>query len=199
MSRFFTHPLRTFGDLAAFDLEATVSCRCGREVTIDGSSGFFRDRPIGIRFRCTTALQFRECGEVHHPTIRRRGRDDWNLEHHWQAMCRRNPGAVEPARCRTYRDLVQAGHIASLVHDCRHPEAYSFAMVAFDEPPWDRFIDRPLHSIACPICRKALSMRYTCGGHGEGGNRTRAAEHIAPPAPRPRSGRFEHTVITGPA
>lgn len=54
----YVHPLRTFGDLAAFDLEAVVSCRCGRHGTIDARPDFFRDRSIGLsRFRCTTILE----------------------------------------------------------------------------------------------------------------------------------------------
>ena len=78
------HPLHTFGDLAAFDLEAVVSCRCGRHGTIDDGSDFFRDQLIGAStFRCTTILPLwstgRRCTERHVPEIGRRGRSDWNL------------------------------------------------------------------------------------------------------------------------
>ncbi len=47
----YVHPLRTFGDLAAFDLEAAVNCRCGRRGTIDTALAFFRDRPISGKLR----------------------------------------------------------------------------------------------------------------------------------------------------
>lgn len=169
----YVHPLRTFGDLAAFDLEATLSCRCSRRGTIDAASDFFRDRPIGgASFRCTTILPHgQQCSQRHVPHIRKRGRENWHLPDHWRAMMRRHPGAQEPDRCRTYRDLVHAGEIAWL-SDTGCDGGYHIPMVAFDEPPWDRFLDKPIGAIVCPTCRKAMSMRHTCGGHGLGGRKT---------------------------
>jgi hypothetical protein len=88
-------------------------------------------------------------------------------------MMHRHPRVQAPDRAQTYRDLVHGGEIAWL-SDTGCPGGYHIPMVAFDEPPWDRFLDRPLNKIACPTCRKVMSMRYTCGGHGPGGNRTSA-------------------------
>ena len=197
----YTHPLRTFGDLAAFDLEAVVSCRCGRHGTIDGAALFFRDRPIGgTRFRCTTMLPIglygRQCNERHGPTIRRRGRDGWNLPDHWRAMMRRNPGAAPPPHPpRTFRDHVHDGQIGWL-HDTGCPAGYSVDMVAFDEPPWDRFLDRPLGAIVCPACRQPMKLSHTCGGHGPGGRKTESLDEEPAHAARSRR-RGEHIVITG--
>lgn len=197
----YVHPLRTFGDLAAFDFEAVVSCRCGRHGTIDAGSDFFRDRPIGGNtFRCTTILPIgmngQQCTERHAPEIRKRGREDWNLQDHWRAMMRRHPGAIEAnGHPRTFREHVHAGNIAWLSDTgCR--AGYSIRMIAFDEPPWDRWLDKPIGAIVCPACRKAMKLSHTCGGHGRGGNKTEGLDADPARGPRPPR-RGECVVIAG--
>ena len=194
----YVHPLRTFGDLAAYDLEAVVSCRCGRHGTIDAGSDFFRDRPIGrSTFRCTTILPTwggQQCPERHAPEIRKRGRNCWDLPDHWRAMMRRNPTAARPDRLQTFRDHVHDGQIAWL-SDTGCAGGYSIRMVALDEPPWDRWLDKPIGAIVCPVCRKPMSLTHACGGHGRGGHKTDSLDN-EPPARRPPR-RGEHVVITG--
>lgn len=199
--RTYTHPLHTFGDLLAFDLEATLSCRCSRHGTIDATSGFFFNRPLGgASFCCTPILpNGDQCNQRNVPHIGRRGREDWHLPDHWRAMMRRNPGVQPAPRAKTYRDLVHAGMIAWL-GDTGCGGGYGFHMIAFDEPPWDRLLDEPLGAIVCPGCRKTMSMRRTCGGHGSGGGPTESVDVDDQPALRPRPPRFgEPIVIRGPA
>lgn|GEM_PF-2265766 len=196
----YVHPLRTFGDLSAFDLEAVVSCRCGRHGTIDAGSDFFRGRVIGAsRFRCTTILPLwssgRQCTERHTAEIRRRGREDWSLPDHWRAMMRRHIGATAPlGRLKTFRDYVHAGEIAWLA-DTGCQAGYSIKMVAFDEPPWDRLLDKPIGAIVCPACRKAMKLTHTCGGHGPGGQATVSLDDRPVHEPRPPR-RGDHVNIT---
>jgi hypothetical protein len=192
--RTYLHPLRTFGDLLAFDLEATLSCRCTRHGTIDATSDFFRDRPIGgACFRCTTILPHgKQCNERRVPHVRHRDREQWNLCDHWRAMMRRNLGADRPDRTKTYRDYVHAGQIAWLI-DTGCGGGYSIPMIAFDEPPWDRLLDEPIGAIVCPTCRKA--MKIESHKRREWSRRTRHGEFgwrrsLEPPAPDP--GRSSH-------
>lgn len=198
--RTYIHPLRTFGDLLAFDLEATLSCRCTRHGTIDAASAFFRHRPIGgAYFRCTTILPHgQQCNERQLPHIRHRDREQWNLCDHWRAMMRRNPGAEPLPRMRTYRDLVHAGEIAWLF-DTGCGGGYSIPMIAFDEPPWDRLLDEPLGAIVCPACRKAMKMSHTSGGNGPGGRNTVSLDGDDPATRRLRPTRGVHLTFTGPA
>jgi hypothetical protein len=169
-------PIATFGDLVAFDLEAAVSCRCGRQTILDPTSAALRDRPIGhSRFRCSTHLpDNRTCGQVHVATLRKRGRAGWTLADHWRAMMDRNPETDEPGRIRTFRDHVHAGNIAWLSDTGCHPGGFTLQMVAFDEPPFDRWLDRPVGPIVCPTCRKALSVQTTHGNSTRGGLQARA-------------------------
>jgi hypothetical protein len=197
----YVHPLRTFGDLAAFDLEAVVSCRCGRHGTIEADADFFRDRPIGgSAFRCTTILPLwsrgQQCTGRPLPEIRKRGRDGWNLVDHWRAMMRRHQGA--PAGYpKTWRDHVHAGDIAWLSDTgCRG--GYSIRMIAFDEPPWDHLLDWPIGAIVCPACQKAMTLTHACGGRGAGGRNTVSLEHERPEPYRPPR-RGEPVFITSPA
>lgn len=108
-------------------------------------------------------------------------------------MMRRHPGAQEPDRARTYPDLVHGGEIAWLSDTGCHG-GYHIPMVAFDEAPWDRFIDKPLGAAVCPACRKAMKLSHTCGGHG-----SESLDEPGPPAVRrpPRCG--EHVIIRGAA
>lgn len=196
----YVHPLRTFGDLVAFDLKAVVSCRCGRHGTIDAGSDFFRDRTIGASaFRCTTILPLwshgGQCPERHNPEIRKRGRADWNLPDHWRAMMRRQSEMPRPGRLRTFRDYVQAGEIAWL-SDAGCPAGYRICMVAFDEPPWDRLFDKPIGAIICPACRRAMKLTHANGGHGSGGQMTGRLDEAPATTHRPPE-RGEHVVITG--
>jgi hypothetical protein len=37
--------------------------------------------------------------------------------------------------------------------------AYTVHMIEFDEPPWDRLIDKPWGRFICPGCGQTLDMR----------------------------------------
>lgn len=177
-----------------------MSCRCTRHGTIDATSDFFRDRPIGgACFRCTTILPHgKQCNEHRVPHIRHRDREQWNLCDHGRAMMRRNLGADRPDRTKTYRDYVHAGQIAWLI-DTSCGGGYSIPMIAFDEPPWDRLLDEPIGAIVCPTCRKAMKMSHTSGGNGRGGHDTESLDGDDPSSRPPRPTRGVHLTITGPA
>lgn len=166
-------PFATFGDIAGFDLEASLSCRCGRHTLLDVTSDALRDRPIGrCRFRCTTHLPSGiACGQLHGVSLYKRGRAGWTLTEHCRAMMDRHPDASDPGRVRTFRDRVHAGQIAWLSDTGCHPGGYTLHMVAFDEPPFDRWLDQPIGPIVCPTCRRALSIQSAQGNATRGGIR----------------------------
>lgn len=157
-------PFSTFGEAAAFDLEVEVSCRCRRRVAIDGLSEVFRDRRIGdTRFVCTTILPHGDrCTATPSIYIRKRGRVGWTLRDHARAMRARQPSCSPAAVRSTFRTIVQRGEVAHL-YDQGCPLPYTIAAVELDEPPWDRFLDRPVDRFVCPACRNGLIMHLHYG------------------------------------
>jgi hypothetical protein len=46
-------------------------------------------------------------------------------------------------------------------------------MIEFDEPPWDRFLDKPWGLFICPGCGQALDMHVSYGPGTPGTERFR--------------------------
>jgi hypothetical protein len=84
-------------------------------------------------------------------------------------MMDRKPDASEPGRVRTFRDQTHGGQIAWLSDTGCHPGGYTMYLVTFDEPPFDRWLDRSIGPIACPTCRKALRIQTVFGNSTRGG------------------------------
>jgi hypothetical protein len=162
-------PFRTFGEAAAFDLEVEVSCRCGRRVVIDGMAPAFRDRRImGTRFRCTTILPHgMACAGSPSIYIRKRGRGRWTMADHSHAIRTRQAAAPIDAKPGTFASIVKRCEVAFL-YDRGCVPSYTVAMIEFDEPPWDRFLDKPWGQFICPACGQTLDM-YVSHGPGTPG------------------------------
>ena len=67
-----------------------------------------------------------------------------------------------PAARSTFRTIVQRSEVAHL-YDQGCPLPCTIAAIEFDEPPWDRFLDRPVDRFVCPACRKGLIMHLHYG------------------------------------
>lgn len=50
-----------------------------------------------------------------------------------------------------------------------HLGGYTMHLVAFDELPFERWLDRPVGPIVCPTCGKALSIQSAHGNSTRGG------------------------------
>jgi hypothetical protein len=137
-------PFKTFGEAAAFDLEVEVSCRCGRRVVIDGKAPAFRDRRImGTRFRCTTILPHGvACAGSPSIYIGKRGRWGMTMAEHSHALRGREAAAPIDAKPGTFGSIVKRCEVAFL-YDRGCVPSYTIDMIEFDEPPWDRFLDKP--------------------------------------------------------
>jgi hypothetical protein len=159
-------PFNTFGEAATFDLEVEVSCRCGRRVVIDGMAPAFRDRPImGTRFRCTTILPHgAACAGSPSIHICKRGRGRWTMADHSHAIRTRQEAAPIDAKPGTFASIVKRCEVAFL-YDRACVPSYTVAMIEFDEPPWDRFLDKPWGRFICPGCGQTLDMHVS---HGPG-------------------------------
>ena len=173
-------PFTTFGEAAAFDLDVELVCRCRRIVVVDGSSPFFCDRRImDARFTCTTILPHgARCTAVPTVYIRKRGRRDWTLADHSRAIRSRQAGTLPADGRRTFRDIVQRGEVAQLYDQgCALP--YTVSDVELDEPPWDRFLDRPVDRFVCPGCRRGLIMHVHYGPGTPGTERFSEASRVS--------------------
>ena len=170
-------PFETFGEAAAFDLEVEVSCRCGRRVVIDGMAPAFRDRRImGTRFRCTTILPHgMACVGLPSIHIRKRGRGRWTMADHSHAIRTRQAVAPIDAKPGTFASIVTRCEVAFL-YDRGCAPAYTVAMIEFDEPPWDRFLDKPWGLFICPGCGQTLGMHVS---HGPGTAGTERFKEVA--------------------
>ena len=159
-------PFKTFGEAATFDLEVEVSCRCGRRVVIDGMAPAFRDRRImGTRFRCTTILPHGvACPGFPSIYIRKRGRGRWTMADHSHAIRARPAVTPIDAKSGTFASIVKPCEVAFL-YDRGCVPSYTVAMIEFDEPPWDRFLDKPWGRFICPGCGQLLDMHVS---HGPG-------------------------------
>jgi hypothetical protein len=69
----------------------------------------------------------------------------------------RQPSCSPLAVRSTVRTIVQRGEVAHL-YDQGCPLPYTISAIEFDEPPWDRFLDRPVDRFVCPACRKGLMI-----------------------------------------
>jgi|HubBroStandDraft_6_1064221.scaffolds.fasta_scaffold14766_3 hypothetical protein len=157
-------PFETFGEVAAFDLEVEVSCQCGRCVVIDGMASAFRNRRImGTRFRCTTMLPHGvACPGLPSIYIRKRGRGRWTMADHSRAIRARQAAAPIDAKPGTFASIVKRCEVAFL-YDRGCVPSYTVAMIEFDEPPWDRFLDKPWGRFICPGCGQTLDMHVSNG------------------------------------
>jgi hypothetical protein len=157
-------PFKTFGEAAAFDLEVEVSCQCSRRVVIDGIAPAFRDRRImGTRFRCTTILPHGvACAGLPSIYIRKRGRDRWAMADHSRAIRSRQAAAPIDAKPGTFASIVKRCEVAFLYDRCCVP-SYTIDMIEFDEPPWDRFLDKLWGRFICPGCGQTLDMHVGYG------------------------------------
>jgi hypothetical protein len=154
-------PFKTFGEAANFDLEVEVSYQCGRCVVIDGMAPTFRDRRImGTRFRCTTILPHGvACAGLPSIYIRKRDRSHWTTADHSHAIRARQAAAPIDAKPGTFASIVKRCEVAFL-YDRGCAPSDTVAMIEFDEPPWDRFLDKPRDFI-CLIGNLALQGAVT--------------------------------------
>ena len=78
--------------------------------------------------------------------------------------CRGELGAPIDAKPGTFASIVKRCKVAFLCdRDC--VPSYTVAMIEFDEPPWDRFLDKPWGRFICPGCGQTLDMHVS---HGPG-------------------------------
>jgi hypothetical protein len=179
-------PFETFGEAATFDLEVEVSCLCGRRVVIDGMAPAFHDRRImGTRFRCTTILPHGvACAGLASIYIRKRGRGRWTMADHSHAIRARQEAAPIDAKLGTFASIVKRCEVAFLYdRGCVPP--YTVDMIEFDEPPWDRFLDKPWGQFICPGCGQPLEMHVSYGPGTPGTERFDEVAQVAhgPSAP----------------
>jgi hypothetical protein len=152
-------PFETFGEAATFDLEVEVSCQCGRCVVIVGKAPAFRDRRImGTRFRCTA------CAGSPLIYIGKRGRWGMTMAEHSRAIRSRQAAAPIDAKPGTFASIVKRCEVAFL-YDRGCVPSYTVDMIEFDEPPWNRFLDKPWGRFICPGCGQTLDMHVS---HGPG-------------------------------
>lgn len=165
MPRLVDLPFTSFGDLDAYDLEVAIACRCGRTAVFNGQTvgprgeTLFNRIIMGARFTCSTVLpDGNRCRGLIVPKIRRRGREGWTLDDHVRALWARHPDADRKSTASGLKGMVARGEVAFLWCLTCQP-MYEIDFVAFDEPPWDRYLR--LESdvrFRCPACRKALGM-----------------------------------------
>jgi hypothetical protein len=177
-------PFKTFGEAAAFDLEVEVSCQCSRRVVIDGIAPAFRDRRImGTRFRCTTILPHGvACAGLPSIYIRKRGRDRWAMADHSRAIRSRQAAAPIDAKPGTFASIVKRCEVAFLYDRCCVP-SYTIDMIEFDEPPWDRFLDKLWGRFICPGCGQTLDMHVGYGPRHAGDRALQRGRLSHPRAP----------------
>jgi len=170
-------PFETFGEAAAFDLEVEVSSQCGRYVVIDGMAPAFRDRRImGTRFRCTTILPHGvTCAGSPSIYIGKRGRWGMTMAEHSRAIRSRQAAAPINAKLGTFASIVKRCEVAFL-YDRGCVPSYTIDMIEFDEPPWDRFLDKPWGRFICPGCGQTLDMHVS---HGPGTPGTERFNEVA--------------------
>ena len=61
---------------------------------------------------------------------------------------------------RTFASIVKRSEVAFLYdRGCVPP--YTVAMIEFDEPPWNRFLDKPWGRFICPGCGQPLDTPGT--------------------------------------
>ena len=57
--------------------------------------------------------------------------------------------------------------------------SYTVSDVQLDEPPWDRFLDRPVDRFVCPGCRRGLIMHVHYGPGTPGTERFSEASRVS--------------------
>lgn len=89
-----------------------------------------------------------------------------------RAVRARQAAAPIDARPGTFAAIVKRCEVAFLYdRGCVPP--YTVAMIEFDEPPWDRFLDKPWGLFICPGCGQALDMHVSYGPGTPGTERFR--------------------------
>jgi hypothetical protein len=78
----------------------------------------------------------------------------------------RQPSCSPPAVRSTFRTIVQRGEVAHL-YDQGCPLSHTISAIEFDEPPWDRLLDRPVHVSRLPQ-GLIMDLHYGPGVAGDG-------------------------------
>ena len=94
--------------------------------------------------------------------IRKRGRGCWTTADHSRAIRARQAVAPTDAKPGTFASIVKRCEVAFL-YDRGCVPSYTVAMIEFDEPPWDRFLDKPWGRFICPGCGQPLDMHVSHG------------------------------------
>jgi hypothetical protein len=152
----------------------------------DGMAPAFRDRRImGTRFRCTTILPHAvACAGSPSIYIRKRGRGRWTMADHSHAIRARQAVAPIDAKPGTFASIVKRCEVAFL-YDRGCVPSYTVDMIEFDEPPWNRFLDKPWGRFICPGCGQPLEMHVSYGPGTPGTERFDEVAQVAhgPSAP----------------
>jgi len=81
----------------------------------------------------------------------------------------------QPMQWATLRGMDESRATAFLYdRGCVPP--YTIAMIEFDEPPWDRFLDKPWGRFICPGCGQTLDIHVS---HGPGTPGTERFNEVA--------------------
>jgi hypothetical protein len=131
-----------------------VQAALGGGVLIDGMAPAFRNRRImGTRFRCTTILPHGEaCAGSPAIYIGKRGCWGMTMAEHSRAIRSRQAAARIDARPGTFASIVKRCEVAFL-YDRGCVPSYTVDMIEFDEPPLDRFLDKPWGPVHLPRMR----------------------------------------------
>jgi hypothetical protein len=113
--------------------------------------------------------------------IRKRGRGRWTMADHSHSIRARQEATPINAKSGTFASIVKRSEVAFLYdRGCVPP--YTVAMIEFDEPPWDRFLDKPWGRFICPGCGQTHDMHVS---HGPGTPGTERFNEVAQARPWP--------------
>jgi hypothetical protein len=96
--------------------------------------------------------------------IGKRGRWGMAMTEHSRAIRSRQAAAPIDAKPGTFASIVERCEVAFL-YDRGCVPSYTIDMIEFDEPPWDRFLNKPWGRFVCPGCGQPLDMHVS---HGPG-------------------------------
>jgi len=113
--------------------------------------------------------------------IRKRGRFHGTLAEHSRAIRSRQAVAPIDAKPGTFASIVKRCDVAFL-DDRGCVPSYTVDMIEFDEPPRNRFLDRPWGRFICPGCGQTLDMHVS---HGPGTPGTERFNEVAEAAHGP--------------
>src|SRR6266567_1529710 len=99
----------------------------------------------------------------------------WPITHAIRAC---QEAAPIDAKSGTFASIVKRCEVAFL-YDRGCVPSYTVAMIEFDEPPWDRFLDKPWGRFICPGCGQTLDMHVSHGPGTPGTERFREVAQAA--------------------